>query len=477
MNFKLYKISILASLILTLTACSIDDIKPVNQLTEDNVITNEASAKAALNGIYNSHRSFDISTMTAATGYYGASYEQVFGVFGDQGFIDNNPQNNSELLASIYTYYYGIINDANFFIELVEAGKAVGLDEAKKKEMLGEAYYFRAQSHLYLLRIFGEFYNTSSKYGVVTNLKPVRSKNNSAARSSVQETYDAIIADLEYAANNAGTGKQHLYVSATTARALLAKAQLYSGDFANAATNALKAINNGDGYALEANYADIYKNRWNSSEVLFVPFVDGLKEADASTGYLFNSKFVSKPSKIFKKIADASDGAEDAEDQSGTPLSGYDSRFLFTYGAEQGAVSPNGNGKYPFNEFSTEGGEGNTFYYLRLAEVYLIYAEAEARKSGGDLNAALDKLNEVRQRANAPLKSLSDKATLLEDIRKEKMIELCSENTESYYDLVRYDQLGDLEASSFKKTLTDNKFIFPIPIGALAGNPQLVPNP
>lgn len=478
MKLKIFKTVVLMSLWLCFTHCSVDNVQPINRLTEEIVITNEVTANAVLNGIYKRHRSLFHTNIIAAMGYYGPFQTEAFGIFGDEGFDNNNVQNDNGLILEAYKHLYGTINEANFFIELVEGGAAIGLAEVRKTQMLAEARFFRAMAHFHLLRIFGQFYDTSSNFGIVISLKPIRTDSDTSARSTVKETYDSIIADLEYAKTNGRSGVDHFYVSATTAQALLAKVQLYAGDYTNAATNALGVINNTDGYALETTYADIFSKRWQSSEVLFAPFVDGLKEGTASTGLLFNSSFIASPSVAFKAIANASDGVlnDDMDDFLGTPISGYDTRFLFTYGSITRGISS--NGKYPFISNSPESKGGNTFYYLRMAEVYLIYAEAEARRTGGNLSAALDRLNQVRNRAGTPAKTLSNRATLLTDIRNDKVIELCTENAESYYDLIRYDQLGDIDdVSTFKTTLTDDKFILPIPRAALAGNPLLIQNP
>ena len=477
MNFKIYKISFVCLLLVFITSCSVEDVEPVNQLTEDIVITNETSANLVLNRIYSHQRSFNLSSLSAAIDFYGPVHGVIGGLFGSGGFQDNNVQDDNNLIESIYTEQYAIINDASFFIELVEAGNAVGLADARKNEMLSEARYFRAQAHFYLLRTFGEFYNTGSQYGVVTNTAPFRGVADAKPRNTVQETYDAIIADLQFAVTNGGARRDGIYVSATTAQALLARVYLYMGDYTNAASTSLNVINNTNGYALEPIYGDIYTKRWQSSEVLFAPFVDGNNEQTAFTDSQFNATRVGAPSPLFIGIADASDGALDGVNNIfGEPDTGYDSRFSFTYG-NLTLGSLNGNNKYNFSRFSTDSNAGNTYYYLRMAEVYLIHAEAEARRSGGDLNVALGSLNDIRNRAGMPVRVLTDQATLLEDIRNDKMIELCSENAESYYDLVRYDQLGELDASSFKPTLTDDRFIFPIPAAALAGNTLLIPNP
>ncbi len=474
MNFNKYKVGILGALLFSATACSVEDIQPINQLTEELVITNEASANNVLNRIYSHQRSFDISSMAAATGYYGVMQDELFGLFGGAGFSTNNVLDDSQLLNTLYTGLYATINDANYFIELIEAGSAVGLEEIRQNEMLSEARFFRALSHFYLLRIFGEFYDTASQYGVVTSTSPI-SNTDPITRSTVQQTYDAIVADLEYAVTNGGSGREHFYVSTTTAQALLAKVYLYSGDFSNAASMAAAVINNfSDTYDLEASYSDIFANRWESPEVLFAPFVDGFNEGSASTDVQFRSSTM--PSFLFTSLADESDGAVDGTfDFFGFPDAGYDSRYLYTYSAF--TRGSNSNGKYPYATFSQNSDAGNTYYYIRMAEVYLIYAEAEARRAGGDLNAALTRLNDIRNRAGMPVRTLVDQATLLDDIRTEKVLELSTENGEDYYDLIRYHRLGDLDTSVFKATLTEDKHIFPIPASALAGNSLLVPNP
>ena len=462
MKFKYNIVIVISCLVLGFTSCSIDEIKPINQLVEETVITNKKSARNFLNGIYNKHRGSmpKIATVTDAAGVEQVMSRQIWGA---TGFDVNAPLNDGRALTDIYSQYYVIINATNFFIELIEASNAGDLTPQVKKEMISEAKFFRAQAHFNLLRMFGQFYDKTSALGIVTSITPYRGKIEKA-RSSVQETYDIILADLQYAADNGPSGVNHYLVSATTAKALLAKVQLYAGDYTNAAINALAAINNTDGYALATSYGAVFADRWGT-ETLFAPFINGGTESSFydMANYIRNSA----PSAIFKNIADASTGAVD-----GT----RDARYVFAYDTAPGV---NGNGKYQYGSYSPTDNGGNTFFFLRLSEVYLIYAEAEARRPGGVLADALAKVNKIRNRADAglPAKVLSDKATLLADIRNEKMLELFRETGESYYDLVRYDRLGDVSASAIKATMTADKLIFPIPLAALAGNSLLVPNP
>lgn len=178
-------------------------------------------------------------------------------------------------------------------------------------------------------------------------------------------------------------------------------------------------------------------------------------------------------SENLKALADVQVGAAADGDLSDAG-SGFDPRFSFAYSdATQGQ---NQQGKYPFASISS--GQGNTIYHLRLAEMYLIYVEAEARRAGGDLDAALSHLNTIRLRAGVEEKTLSDKATLLEDVRKEKLLELFFENGEPWFDLVRYDVLGNLDITTIKPTVTSNdKFILPMSSQVMIGNKNIIQNP
>ena len=152
---------------------------------------------------------------------------------------------------------------------------------------------------------------------------------------------------------------------------------------------------------------------------------------------------------------------------------GYDPRFLFAYSdATQGN---NRNAKYP-NENSVNG-RVNTNYHLRLAEIYLIYAEAEVRE-GGDLDAAVMALNTIRERAGVMPKETATPSEILEDVREEKLLELFFENGEGWFDLVRFHESGDINAFELKASLkNENQFIKPMPLQVLTANNQLEQNP
>lgn len=117
-------------------------------------------------------------------------------------------------------------------------------------------------------------------------------------------------------------------------------------------------------------------------------------------------------------------------------------------------------------------------YYIRLGEIYLIHAEAEARKAGGNLNEAMTSLNAIRERAGVEVYEVTDKTTFLAQVREEKLLELFFENGETWFDLIRYHKLGDISAFAEKSSLTsETQFILPMPLNVLSANNLLIQNP
>jgi hypothetical protein len=151
-----------------------------------------------------------------------------------------------------------------------------------------------------------------------------------------------------------------------------------------------------------------------------------------------------------------------------------------------------------YYDVSTSGSDnGNNWIELRLADVYLLYAEALVR-TGGDKQEALNYVNRIRQRArNTPgdpemqatadqtaanlLKDLSagdyptDDALLLA-IEKERRIELAFEN-HRWFDLVRTGRakevmIAEQAYDGFPAfTWSDNALAYPIPMTVMQSNP------
>ncbi|MCX7550060.1 RagB/SusD family nutrient uptake outer membrane protein [Xanthomarina sp. F2636L] len=462
-----YKSLVYLFLLAIVTSCSIDDVEPINQLPAEDAITDETSAQQVLNSVYDLGREFDLGGFPLYLAAYGNEGMITGFLSGSTGYNTNQVPVENIFLANLYNGHYKIINQSNFLIQELEAGKAIGISDERKTEMIAEAKFQRAFSHFTLLRYFGQFYDLNSSLGIVIK-DQFSSELVALPRNTVQEVYNHIIEDLEYAEANGPIFIPHYFTGSLAARALLAKVSLYIGDYPRAAILADQVINNVEDYALETTYSSIFSNSFDSSEVIFAPYSGPENEGGSTMNQVNRTTY----SENLRALSDAQVGVVGDGDLSGTGA-GYDPRFSFAY--SQVTQGNNQNGKYPF--LDNVSSQGNTLYHLRLAEIFLIHAEAEARRSGGVLTDALGSLNIIRLRAGVTAKNL-DPLTILEDIRQEKLLELFFENGESWFDMVRYAKLGDIDISTVKPTvISENQYVLPIPSQVRIGNNNVSQNP
>ncbi|MFC3197112.1 RagB/SusD family nutrient uptake outer membrane protein [Parapedobacter deserti] len=110
---------------------------------------------------------------------------------------------------------------------------------------------------------------------------------------------------------------------------------------------------------------------------------------------------------------------------------------------------------------------------LRLAELYLIRAEARLRS--GNPSGARDDLNTVRRRAGIPPSAADDDA-LHSAIQEERQRELFAEWGHRWCDLKRWGIL-DSAMTSIKPHWASSSALFPIPEDQIRYNPYLTQNP
>ena len=157
--------------------------------------------------------------------------------------------------------------------------------------------------------------------------------------------------------------------------------------------------------------------------------------------------------------------------------------------------------KYVIIDRGLWGGEpaesiATNFYLLRLADVYLLYAEALQRT--GNVAGALEYVNKVHRRAyNVPVdvastfdyKSLTDKTKALgaddhlasDPLKYERWAELFAEG-QWWFDVCRW-KIGPQEQAYYKRvksgqiTWNERKYAFPIPESEMISNAKIKQNP
>ena len=521
---------------LTFTSCdligSIDDMEPDYVVTDLNYITDATSAQTALNGVYASWRSTGVSYLRYGIASMAHTQTQAM-VMGVDEFAAENIQTNNSNVETAYTAYYNVINTANTF--LVHINKQIpGMTEEKRTEMIAEARCQRALAYLTLLKCFGEYWKQDSQYGVCLFKDELVRDNQVRQRSSVADTYKLISEDLDYAiAHCEQHPADHYHMSSLFAKALKAKMYFAQDNYPEAARLSEEVINEAetDGYELESNYANIFTEQFNSKEMLFAPYTANPNELMDASWFAFS------PGSLLKKVADDlvpddetggdivipnpgdggdvvvpdPDGSSDgsASGDGGVVIPGGDGGVVIP-GGDGGVVIPGGDGSdFPFfpgdedvasydklytwaykgdamngigkyNKLTPEMFYADSYYFMRLAEVYYIAAEAEARQ--GQYAKARTLLTTVIERAGYTeddVNAIAD-GDLLGEILKHKLVDISNENFEEWFDLCRYNRKGGFEGwtEDEKAELpTFRRYLLPIPKASMGANNLLEQNP
>ena len=519
---------------LTFTSCdligSIDDMEPDHVVTDLNYITDAASAQTALNGVYASWRSTGVSYLRYGIASMAHTQTQAM-VMGADEFAAENIETNNSNVETAYTAYYNVINAANTF--LVHINKNIpGLSEEKRTEMIAEARCQRALAYLTLLKCFGEYWKQDSQYGVCLFKDELVRDNQVRQRSSVAETYKLISDDLDYAiAHCEQHPADHYHMSSLFAKALKAKMYFAQDNYPEAARLSEEVINEAEtaGYELESEYANIFTEQFNSKEMLFAPYTANPNELMDASWFAFS------PGSLLKKVADdlvpddetggdivvpdpgeggdvvvpnpgeggdvvipGGDGSEGGDvvlpgdgDDGGIVIPGGDGGdFPFPPGEDDAASydplytwAYKGGGMTGIAKYSKLTPEfmfEDSYYFMRLAEVYYIAAEAEARQ--GQYAKARTLLATVIERAGYTedeVNAIAD-GDLLGEILKHKLVDISNENFEEWFDLCRYNRKGGFEGwtEDEKAELpTFRRYLLPIPKASMGANNLLEQNP
>lgn len=236
---------------------------------------------------------------------------------------------------------------------------------------------------------------------------------------------------------------------------------LSRGDYSEAAIAAGEVIDEAmmSGYGLEPDFTSCFNTQVNSSEMLYAPYVN------QPSGEIVSSCWQSTEPGMLLSTLGLTMGTDGS----------YDPRYEAAY---VNISNTNKTAKYPLIVNGYQ--DANTYYFMRLPEVYYIKAEAEARL--GHYPEAREAMRPLNDRAGYDADYVDNipDTDMLGMILKNKIMEINLENGEEWFDLVRYHRQGGLESwSDTEKAQLPafNQTILPIPRSAMAGNNLLTQNP
>ncbi|MEZ2414790.1 RagB/SusD family nutrient uptake outer membrane protein [Muriicola sp. E247] len=538
------KIVLLAILAITITSCEEDflDTTPTDAIAAADAFANEENMQLVLNGL---HRGLYSQSQTIFPGGNTARAGNHYWVpLGDNltgGLIHSASANNLgwrtemqwlshtdpfSLTNEILWYHrYNIIAGAN---GLINNGTNGSLTETPTlNTILGQAYTYRAYAYLSLIQHYARGYligNPSADPGVPI-LFSSEAPFTSAPRSTVQEVYDLIEADLDEAIRlfqigsprPSGGPDTKSQLNINVAYGLKARMALSTGDWQTAADNAVLAR---DGFPLmnEADWLSGF-NTNSLSEVIW-----GSNVIDAETTFFrsyfylasntFNGSQIRNNPKIAdRRLIDATPDTDyrkkafiiDAPNTNSSAANGeggfgndpnYTDEAVFDARVEELYATYGLTSRFnlhPYMHFKLKNKNPGSIdpddvIYMRTSEMYLI--EAEARAMLNDIpgaQAALDPLGSERDSAY-DVSVYNTQQALMDHIKFQRGLELWGEGF-GYTDKIRWDEGIDhaadggsgaseilyQQAYQVERPSVNDAWIFKIPQAEIDANPNLGP--
>jgi hypothetical protein len=416
--------------------------------------------------------------LTGITGLAGLSADDFLykntGAGPAQYYYLNNltataPSNTDTFWTNIYFMIY----QCNATIEGLTTSST--LTPAVKQQLMGEAKFMRAFGYFYLVNFYGN---------VPLVLTTDYTVNATVVRSSTDQVYTQIIADLKDAdkllsSNYLGaslltTTPERVRPTKWAAEALLARTYLYTKDWPDAVTQSTAVIANVNLFSL-VNLDDVFLKNSNEAIWQLQPVGQG---ANTNDGVLFviPSTGLNQVQSISLSngVLNSFEPNDDRKTHWVGSVTVSGTTYFFPYKYKK-TLDPNIVSVANMTEYEM---------VLRLGEQFLIRAEAEANGAAGGLSAAISDLNIIRARAGLGnyAGSTTDQTAVLNAIYHERRVELFSEWGHRWLDLKRTGMLdavmGAGGACAAKGgTWNTNQQLYPIPLSELQANPKLVQNP
>lgn len=484
-------------LVIAITSCRklVEVPPPTSSITEINAFSNDATAIAIFNSLYGKMNARPFQGNQGISIFAGLSADE-FTLFNGitsaahVAYYKNQLSTNIASFSSsdIWLAIYPFIYKCNAAIEGLNVSTTI--NPIVKQQLLGEAKFMRAFYYFYLTNLYGDV-----PLALITDIKV----NTLLARSSQLDVYKQIILDLEDAKNllssNYLTGTllantfERVRPTKWAAIAMLARTYLFIGDWTKAEIEADQIISNSSMFNLTVLNSTFLKNgqeaiwqiqptalNFNTQEAiaLIIPSTGpGLTNA-INPGFL---------SKSFLGNFEAGDKRALFGNWIDTTIYKISSSPLLW---DTVAYA----NKYKLNSLDTTINATTSTtnmkeYYmvLRVAEQYLIRAEARARN--GNLGAAITDIDKIRQRAGLTLIATANpgitQSSLLDAILHERQVELFTEWGHRWLDLKRTGKVDNV--MTFTTPIKANgaawqsyQQLYPIPVETINAAPNVTQN-
>ncbi len=405
---------------------------------------------------------------------------------GTGGWV-NHRSDNYGYVEYPFRLYYRSIGNVNALIENIDA--AVGTD-ADKNRLKGEALTMRAWAYFNLVQIYAKRYDKStvpnSQLGVSLSLSAAATQ---LPRSTVEEVYTQIKKDLgdaitAFATASAPSSNPKSHLNLKSAYAIRARVHLAMQDYVNAAADANQVISLG-GHSLmsnaqyQAGFNDLSNPEWIWGAFVQDDQGDTFGSYFAQIARDANTSYMRGTPKRINSALYAMITATDVRKKMWEPTP---TAANFPLPTASFARTPFMSRKFAIRTLPTIG----DVPYIRLAEMYLIIAEANAKIPGNEVAARQALFTLAVNRDPSYVLSTNTGAALINEILVQRRVELWAEGFR-WFDLKRQDLpldrtvVPNYVSSTGGGTLSipagSPLWQFVIPLSEIQANPQSVQNP
>lgn len=242
--------------------------KPSSQFSADFVYNTPDGLEAGVVGLYNLQRAFfDDGDNNGSNSLIIDAKDDLTvprgGEISNYGLMKQGIAAESSSVHSFWwNNYYKIIDRANAIIQAAE--KLNNIDENRRKQILGEARFFRANAVFTLFKTFNNIYVTTEPTTFDNAFKTINNK------TPETEIYKLVKDDLKYAIDNLSwTAKETGRVTQATARHVKTEVALWEKDWPEAKAQAEAVIDQTANYSLVASAGQVFTGDLNNKESLW----------------------------------------------------------------------------------------------------------------------------------------------------------------------------------------------------------------
>lgn len=459
--------TILILTMLVMASCADELVEKPQSIAAEVFYNTPAEAEAGLNAIYAPIRRG--STLGALYECQHEIYTEYLYGRGSHAPLNDYTgldQTNVTRVGDMWAAFYESIRNANIVIERAPLGTKIS--PSQLETYLAEARAMRALNYFYLVRNWG---------GV-----PLRSETNmdvrELGRSTQEQVYAAIVADLEWAETRLPDKPRLLGTpSKWSAKAMLVDVYMNLHQYDKALERAEDIIGSTKFSLVNVAVADDFEKLFGADISSSTEEIFYLKYARVPSGQGFSyPQYCHYPNSGFYPPGGFYTFYSDSE--ANTFVKNWDKndlRYQFNWYPQTFGLGPTTILLKKFVDKQAVTAGGNDYPMYRYADILLFYAECVTQDGNAPNADAMEKLNMVRRRAygknpatadatvDFKLADYSTKQAFIDLVVRERGYENCGES-KRWLDLKRLGMAEEIVLAGKGKTVAPRHLLWPIPV-------------